>query len=146
MSIAYVLTEVPKDPSFILPNLISAFDKLQDAQWKEFGKEVNVPESILHNIEHHFHTNGERKAELLRVCVTEHPESTWERVSDALYKCKMGDEECHRTLDIVQSKYPTGEPLILIFSQFPPSLLLLLFSSYTMCTRSKIPYSLSHTL
>ena len=97
-------------------------DELPDAQWNDFGKEVNVPESILHNIEHHFHTNGERKAELLRVCVTEHPEPTWERVSDALYKCKMGDEECHRTLDILQSKFPTGNPLIPIFL---PLLLLL---------------------
>ena len=84
-------------------------NELPDAQWNDYGKEVNVPESILHDIKHHFHTDGERKAELLRVCVTQHPEPTWERVSDALYKCKMGDEECHKTLSSLQSKFPTGE-------------------------------------
>ena len=101
---------IVKDPSFTFPNLTSALDELPDALWTPFGKEVDVPESILHKIKDQFHTDGERKAELLRVCVTEHPEPTWERVSDALYRCN--NEECHRTLDIVQSKFPTGESLI----------------------------------
>ena len=101
-----------KEPSFTLPNLTSAVDNLPDELQTlfQFGKEVDVPESILqHRIRDKFHTGGERKAELLRICVTEHPEPTWERVSDALYKCNKGDEECHRTLDILQSKFPTGD-------------------------------------
>ena len=117
---------IVKDPSFTLSNLTSALDELPDELWTPFGKEMDVPESILHKIEHQVKTDGEKKPELLRVCVTEHPEPTWERLSDALYKCKMGDEECHRTLDILQSKFPTGEPFIPNI----PSLLLLLHSLF----------------
>ena len=73
-----------------------------------------MPKSTLNKIQSQFHTDGERKAALLSVVATEHPEPTWEHVSDVLYRMK--DEECHRTLDIVQSKYPTGESL-------PPSFL-----------------------
>ena len=85
---------------------------------------MRVPPSTLNKIQSQFHTYGERKAALLSVVATEHPEPTWEHVSDALYRCKMGDEECHRTLDIVQSKYPTGESLPPSFLRFPcpPSL------------------------
>ena len=81
---------------------------------------MRVPESTRDKIQSQFHTDGERKAALLSVVATEHPEPTWENVSDALYRCNGGDEECHRTLDIVQSKYPTGECL-------PPSFLPPLF-------------------
>ena len=78
---------------------------------------MRVPQfTQLDKIQSQFHTDGERKAALLSVVATEHPEPTWEHVSDALYRCNGGDEECHRTLDIVQSKYPTGESL-------PPSFL-----------------------
>ena len=68
-----------------------------------------MPDSTLNKIKSQFRTDEERKAALLSVYVTEHPEPTWEHVSDALYE--MRDAECHRTLDIVQSKYPTGESL-----------------------------------
>ena len=71
--------------------------------------EIDVPRSTRNKIQSQFHTDWERKDALLSVYVTEHPEPTWEHVSDALYRCNGGDEECHRTLDRVQSKYPTGE-------------------------------------
>ena len=67
-----------------------------------------MPWSILDRIESQFHTDEERKAELFRVYVEEHPEATWEHVSDALYRYDGGIDECHRTLDIVQSSFPTG--------------------------------------
>ena len=107
----YVL--IPTDPTLTPSNLTSALDSLPDRLWWNFG--MRVPSSTLNKIQSQFHTNGERKAALLSVFATEHPEPTWEHVSDVLYR--MGeDEECHRTLDIVQSKYPTGESL-------PPSFL-----------------------
>ena len=77
---------------------------------------MRVPLSKLHKTQSQFHTDGERKAALSSVYVTEHPEPTWKHVSDVLYR--MRDEECHRTLDIVQSKYPTGESLLPSF--LPP--------------------------
>ena len=110
----YVL--IPTDPSLTPSNLTSALDSLPDRLWKDFGKVIDVPQSTLDKIQSQYHTDGERKIALLRVYAKEHPEPTWERVSDALYRCKMGDKECHRTLDILQSKYPTGESL-------PPSFL-----------------------
>ena len=107
----------PTDPTLTSSNLTSALDSLPDRLWREFGREMRVPESTLNKIESQFHTDGERKAALLSVYVTDYPEPTWEHVSDALYRYNKGDEEWHRTLDIVQSKYPTGESLP---PSFPP--------------------------
>ena len=110
----YVL--IPTDPSLTPSNLTSAMDSLPERLWESVGRWMRVPESTLNKIESQFHTIGERKAALLNVYVTEHPEPTWEHVSDVLYRCNKGDKECHRTLNIVQSKYPTGVSFLLPFS------------------------------
>ena len=107
-------TFIPTDSSLTPSNLTSALDSLPDEMWEKFGSNLNVPQSTLDKIKSQFRTDGERKDALLSVYVTEHPRPTWEHVSDVLYR--MDDEKCHRTLDIVQSKYPTGESL-------PPSIL-----------------------
>ena len=84
---------------------------------------MTVPWSVLNRIESQFHTDEERKAELFRVYVTEHPEPTWEHVADALYRYDGGIDECHRTLAIAQSSFPTGEhPSSKIFWCFSQSL------------------------
>ena len=74
-----------------------------------FGTEMDVPRSTLAKIEYQFHTDRERKTEVLRVCSTEHPQPTWEQVSDALYQLSGG--EYHSVLERVQSQFPTGEYL-----------------------------------
>ena len=68
-----------------------------------------MPQSTLAKMWSQFHTNRERKTEVLRVCSTEHPQPTWEQVSDALYRLKS--EESHSVLERVQSQFPTGEYL-----------------------------------
>lgn len=67
-----------------------------------------MPHSIRVEIESQFPTDRERKARLLSVYKEEHPNPTWEYVSVVLYQCSGGDKECHRALDILQSKFPTG--------------------------------------
>ena len=92
---------MPTDPSLTPHNLILALESLPDMQWKVFGKMIEMPESTLERLESQFHTAEERKAELLRVYVTEHRKPTWKHVSDVLYR--MRDERYHTMLDILQS-------------------------------------------
>ena len=61
---------------------------------------MNVPQSRLDKIRSQFHTDRERKTEVLRVCSTEHPHPTWEQVSDALYRLEYG--KYHSVLERVQ--------------------------------------------
>lgn len=72
---------------------------------------MHVPQSMRKKIRSQVRTNVNRKAKLFSVYVMKHPEPTWQDVSDVLYRCNEGDEDCHTTLDIVQSKYPTGKCL-----------------------------------
>ena len=111
------------DPSLTTSNLTSALESLPDRLWRGVGRWMRVPVSTLDKIESQFHTNGEKKAALLRVFVTEHPEPTWEHVSEALYRMGHEDLECHRTLDIVQSRYPTGESLTFSSTTLPSFLI-----------------------
>ena len=76
-----------------------------------------MPRSIRDRIQSQFLTDRERKATLLSVYMEEHPNPSWEYVSVVLYQCNKGDEECHRALDILQSKFPTG-----VSHAFPSSL------------------------
>ena len=70
---------------------------------------MDVPESTLDKIESQFHTDRERKTEVIRVYSTEHPQPTWEQVADVLYQMERG--EYHSVLERQQSLFPTGEPL-----------------------------------
>ena len=97
------------DVSFTFSNLTSALDSLPDTLWREFGREVDVPESTLDEIRSQFHTDRERKAAVIRVYSTKHPQPTWEHVSDVLYMMEGG--KYHSVLDRLQSLFPTGEYL-----------------------------------
>ena len=68
---------------------------------------VGVAQSTLDKIQSQFHTDRERKTAVLRVYSTNHPQLTWEQVSDVLYKMR----EYHSVLDRLQSLFPTGEYL-----------------------------------
>ena len=97
------------DPSLSPSNLTSALDSLPDTEWRGFGGLMDVPRSTLDKIASQFHTDRERKTEVLRVCSDEHPQPTWEQVSDALYQLREG--KYHSVLERVQSQFPTGEYL-----------------------------------
>ena len=68
---------------------------------------INVPDSKLEEIESQFSTDGERKAAVFNVYLTEHPQPTWDHVSDILYQ--LSDGQYHSVLDRLQSMFPTGE-------------------------------------
>ena len=67
---------------------------------------MDVPESMLDEIESQFHSDEERKTAVLRVCLADHPKPTWELVSDVVYMMKY-----HSVLERLQSLFPTGEHL-----------------------------------
>ena len=104
-NVLLILTDV----SFTFSNLTSALDSLPDTLWRRFGYWGDVPESTLRKIQSQFHTDRERKTAVLREYSTNHPQPTWEHVSDVLYKMREG--EYHSVLDRLQSLFPTGEYL-----------------------------------
>ena len=85
----------------------SALDTLPDREWRGFGAFIKVPRLKLDKIESQFSTYGERKAAVFSVYLTEHPQPTWDHVSDALYR--FSDGQYHSVLDRLQSMFPTGE-------------------------------------
>ena len=104
-NVLLILTDV----SFTFSNLTSALDSLPDTLWRRFGYWGDVPQSTLDKIQSQFHTDRERKTAVLREYSTNHPQPTWEHVSDVLYKMREG--EYHSVLDRLQSLFPTGEYL-----------------------------------
>ena len=85
----------------------SALDTLPDREWNLFGRAIDVPDSKLNEIESQFSTDGERKGAVFNVYLTEHPQPTWDLVSDCLYRFNGG--QYHSVLDRLQSMFPTGE-------------------------------------
>ena len=80
---------------------------LPDTEWRKFGLQIDVARSKLDGIESQFSTDGERNAEVFNVYLTEHPQPTWDHVSDMLYQFSNG--QYHSVLDSLQSMFPTGE-------------------------------------
>ena len=68
-----------------------------------------MPSSKRHEIQSQFSTDGERKAAVFSVYLTEHPQPTWDHVSDTLYQFSLSDGKYHSVLDRLQSMFPTGE-------------------------------------
>ena len=66
-----------------------------------------MPSSKRDEIQSQFSIDGERKAAVFNVYSTEHPQPTWEHVSDCLYQ--LSDGKYHSVLDRLQSMFPTGE-------------------------------------
>ena len=97
------------DPSLTLSNMRSALDSLPDTEWQQFGLVVHMPLSKLDKIRSQFNSDEERKEEVFRVFLTEHPCPTWEQVSVAVYNLGDDNEQCHNVLARLQSMFPTGE-------------------------------------
>ena len=85
----------------------SALDTLPDTQWKRFGWAIDVPLPKREEIQSQFSTDDERKAAVFNLYLTEHPQPTWDHISDCLYQFEEG--EYHSVLDRLQSMFPTGE-------------------------------------
>ena len=110
---------IPIDPTLTLSNMTSALNDLPDTLWYDFGGYVNVPPSKQNEIRDQFHSDGERKKEVFRTYLDEHPQPTWEHVSDALYQLSCCNELCQSALDRLQSMFPTGECLFLPLTTSP---------------------------
>ena len=85
----------------------SALDTLPDTEWRQFGEGIDVPDSKLDEIQSQFSTDCERKAAVFSVYLTEHPQPTWDYISDIVYCLEGG--QYHSVLDRLQSMFPTGE-------------------------------------
>ena len=105
-----VSDDISTDPSLTPSNFMLALDSLPDEKWEVFGLLLDVPSSTLDKIGSEFHSDQERKAAVCRVYLIEHPQPTWEHVSDAIYKLSGG--QYHRVLERLQSMFPTGEHLM----------------------------------
>ena len=95
------------DSKLDFSNLTLALDSLPASEWHKFGNFINVPWSKREEIKSEFDSDEKKKTALLRVYLTEHPQPTWEDVSDALYRFKDG--HYHSVLERLQSMFPTGE-------------------------------------
>ena len=105
--------------------MMSALDSLPYTEWEKFGWVVNVPESKLDKIRSQFNSDEERREEVFRVYLAEHPCPTWEQVSEVLYILDDDNEQWHSVLDRLQSMFPTGECVslsLLTFSVAPLSI------------------------
>ena len=80
---------------------------MPDKEWRQFSGGIDVPASKLNEIESQFSTDCERKAAVVSLYLTEHPQPTWDHVSDMLYQLEGG--QYHSVLDRLQSMFPTGE-------------------------------------
>ena len=104
------------DPSLTPENLSSVLDIMDDWLWDVFSRYVNMPESEIGEIE-------EQSSSSLRECklavsphlISTHPSLSWTLVAHALYRMVTlydyppGDaDSCHRALDHLQQKFPTG--------------------------------------
>lgn len=111
---------LPTGPHMSLSELTYTLALLPAEEWEDVGGRMNVPEPRLRMIMSEFQSNEERKAEVLRVYVTEHPQLTWEHVSDAVYHLKNGEH--HTVLDRLQPILLTGDLSVLAILSVPPML------------------------
>ena len=99
----------------------AALDTLPADKWEGFGRGLYFPQSKLDQIKSQFTSDEERKDEVIRIYLTQHPHPTWEHVSDTLYRCgdEYDDLQFHNVLDTLQSMFPTGESVSPSQQHFP---------------------------
>ena len=102
----YVLGISP-DSSLNLDNLTAALAPLPAVKWYGAGLCMNVPDSRRDQIWSSFATDEERKTELLKVFLSEHPQPSWNYLSYTFYHLGGGGEY-HAVLESIQSVSPTG--------------------------------------
>ena len=106
----YVLGISP-DSSLNLDNLTLALAPLPAVKWYGAGLSMNVPDSRRDQIRRSFATDEERKTELLKVFLSEHPQPSWNYLSYTFYHLGGGGGEYHAVLENIQSISPTGNAL-----------------------------------
>ena len=104
------------DPSLTPSNMTTALDTLPAHKWRMLGRMLNIPESKLDQIESQFASDEERKEEVIRIYLTQHPHPSWEHTSDRLYVVVAVDDDqvYHSVVERLQSMFPTGQCLSLV--------------------------------
>ena len=103
------------DPSLNLFNMTVALDALPDLLWEVFGRGLDVPQSTLNQIGYRFPDDGERKVEVYRIYLAEHPYPSWEHISDVVYRGGYFNQLYHSSVLVrLQTLFPTGEWLYIV--------------------------------
>ena len=108
------------DPSLTPENLSSVLDIMADRLWDDFSHCVNIQESEIDKIREQSFYNRKYKLAISphlisTHLISTHPSLSWTLVAHALYRMVplydlSGDAavSCHRALDHLQQKFPTG--------------------------------------
>ena len=103
------------DPSLTPENLSSVLDIMEDGLWGLFSHCVNIPQSEIVKIRKQSSSDSEHKLAVIPHLISTHPSLSWKLVAHALYRVvplydyHYGDaDSCHRALDHLQQKFPTG--------------------------------------
>ena len=106
------------DPSLTPENLSSVLDIMEDVLWAWFSRYVNIPESEIEEIRRQSsYSSSDRDCKLAVSphLISTHPSLSWTLVAHALYRMGTlyalsagGAVSCHRALDHLQQKFPTG--------------------------------------
>ena len=84
---------------------------MDDDLWEVFSDYVNIPDSEKMKI--HAQYYSDRKQRLIPYLISTHPCLSWRLLAHALYQTGsylygVGGVSCHRALDHLQQKFPTG--------------------------------------
>ena len=104
------------DPSLTPENLSSVLVIMRDRLWALFSHCVNIPESEIDKIREQSSIVRERKLAVSPHLISSHPSLSWRLVAHALYRMVTlhaydpdgAAVSCHRALDHLQQKFPTG--------------------------------------
>ena len=99
------------DSSLSSENLSTVLDSMEDYLWWYFSDYVNIPVSEQEKIKVEYSSHRERKQAFIAHLISTHPSLSWRLVANALYQTGgivSGGVSCHRALDHLQQKFPTG--------------------------------------
>ena len=102
------------DPSLTPENLSSVLAIMADVLWALFSHYVNIPQSEIAKIRKQSYSDRECKLAVSPHLISTHPSLSWTLVAHALYRVvplydpSGAAVSCHRALDHLQQKFPTG--------------------------------------
>ena len=98
------------DSSLSSENLSTVLDSMKDSLWDIFSDYVNIPAFEREKIKGQYSSDRERKQAVIPHLISTHPSLSWRLVANALYQMVTGygGVSCHRALDHLQQKFPTG--------------------------------------
>ena len=112
------------DPTLTLSNVIEALEDMPVANLRAFAVLLNIPWPKVKKVFSRFSTSTERKNEIVRIYLTQHPHPAWIHISDALYQFGgvFNNEQYHTVLMKIRSMYPTGQCVcvcVCVFHTYP---------------------------